>query len=163
VRDLLRRAAAVGAASIVWACAPAANRPAPAVAFDSTRVWVVQGTDSTRLSVEVARSEREYEVGLSGRASLDPDRGMLFEFHAMRSGDDGFWMLDTLVPLDIAFMDERGVIVRILSMDVCDAPNPDEDCPGYFPRVPYASALEVGRGWFAAHGIAVGARVGSAP
>jgi uncharacterized membrane protein (UPF0127 family) len=158
VRGLLA-AAAGSAATLLLSCTPGAYRAAPSVAFDSTSIWILHGADSTALSVEVADSEREYEVGLSGRAALTSGWGMLFAFDSVRSGDDGFWMVGTRMPLDIAFIDERGVISRILSMEVCDQPRPDEDCPGYFPRVPYAAALEVGRGWFAAHGIEAGARV----
>jgi uncharacterized membrane protein (UPF0127 family) len=45
-----------------------------------------------------------------------------------------------------------------MSMEPCLEESVDA-CPGYFPEVPYASALEVGRGWFEERGIDVGARV----
>lgn len=84
---------------------------------------------------------------------------MLFEFDDLRSGDDGFWMWGTSMPLDIAFIDEAGVVIRLLSMAVCDVEGGEESCPGYFPGVGYASALEVNQGWFAAKGIGEGVRV----
>ena len=111
------------------------------------------------LLAQVARSSAQHEIGLSGRPALDRDSGMLFEFDGPRSTDDGFWMWGTSVPLDIAFIDAAGVIVRVLEMDPCVPPQPEESCPGYFSDVAYASALEVNGGWFARHGVAEGARV----
>jgi hypothetical protein len=83
---------------------------------------------------------------------------MLFLFDPPRPADEGFWMWQTPIPLDIAFIDADGVILRILGMDPCAAPSQD-DCPGYFAEAPYAAALEVSRGWFARSGIGVGASV----
>jgi uncharacterized membrane protein (UPF0127 family) len=107
--------------------------------------------------VEVARTSAQQERGLSRRPSLDAS-GMLFLFTEPRSGDDGFWMWQTSFPLDIAFIDQDGVVRRIMSMEPCLEESVDA-CPGYFPEVPYASALEVGRGWFEERGIGVGARI----
>ncbi len=137
------------------------NRTIP-VSFDTATAWIHQNADSTRLLVEVARSNDQHEVGLSGRPSLDAESGMLFEFDRPRSGDDGFWMWRTQVPVDIAFIDEGGVILNILGMEVCESDLLDS-CPGYFPGVGYVAALETNRGWFAGKGIDVGARITVAP
>ena len=136
---------------------PGPNRTSPVV-FDTATAWVHQGADSTRLHLEIARSNDQHEVGLSGRFALEPNSGMLFEFDRPRSGDDGFWMWRTRIPLDIAFVDEDGVLLVILSMDVCESDDL-ESCPRYFPGVGYVSALETNQGWFAGKGIEVGARV----
>lgn len=164
MRELLAHVAVTGSGLVLalGGCAPAGYRSGAAVQFESAELWVVQGTDSTRLYVDVADSQREQEVGLSGRSFLPRDGGMLFVFDEERSGEDGFWMVGTQVPLDIAFMDEGGVIRKILEMAVCEEPEAD-DCPGYFPGVSYRSALEVHRGWFAAHGVQAGARVSQVP
>ena len=84
---------------------------------------------------------------------------MLFQFDRVRTGDEGFWMVGVEVPLDIAFLDEDGVILRILNMDLCQGPGDTESCPGYFPGVAYSAALEANRGWFEANGIELGASV----
>ena len=136
---------------------PGLNR-ASTVAFDTATVWIHQGSDSTGLLVEVASRLEQQEVGLAGRPSLEAESGMLFEFDEARSGDDGFWMWRTLVPLDIAFVDEDGVIRRILSMEVCESDDFDL-CTGYFPEIEYVSAIETNRGWFADKRIDEGARV----
>ncbi len=156
--SLVVAGASLGSAGCASAPRGGGDRPA----FDSATVWVVQGTDSARLTAEIADSRRKQEIGLSGRPSLEPDHAMLFMFDAERSGEEGFWMVDTKMPLDIAFMDAAGVIRKVLEMDVCNEAHPTDECPGYFPGVPYWSALEVRRGWFAERGFGVGARVGTA-
>jgi hypothetical protein len=67
-------------------------------------------------------------------------------------------MWRTSIPLDIAFVGGDGVIHGIEAMDPCTAAVQD-DCPGYFADAPYASALEIGRGWLGRNGIGVGATV----
>lgn len=144
---------------VLCGCQPGnVSVPGP-ISFDSASVWVHTRLDSVPLLVEIARTEAQHELGLSGRPMLDPESGMLFEFDDVRSGDDGFWMWRTLIPLDIAFVDRSGLIVRILSMDSCDLAAGDEECPGHFPGVGYSAAIETNRGWFAEKGITEGSRV----
>jgi uncharacterized protein len=80
---------------------------------------------------------------------------MLFLFDEDRTG--GFWMRDTLVPLDIAYIDADGTIGTILAMDPC-APDVG-DCPVYTPPTAYRAALEVPQGWFSSAGVASGDEV----
>lgn len=151
------------AIAAVYGCAtPSLSLPAAPVTFERATVWVHQPPDSVRLTVEIADTEARHEAGLAGRASLGPDEGMLFRFSAMRSPDDGFWMYGTPFPLDIAFLDPNGTVLQVLPMSACTAVDSD-DCPGYFPEVEYASALEVNQGWFLRRDIRVGARVVVAP
>ena len=146
-------AAALGATA---GCASPRSLDPADVVFDTAVVWVRQGADSVRAVVEVAATRAQHEVGLAGRAALEPDSGMLFRFQPPRSADEGFWMWRTHVPLDIAFIGADGTIHRIVGMDPCTAAS-QEDCPGYFADSPYSAALEMSRGWFARHGMDVGA------
>lgn len=109
--------------------------------------WVVFGSDTVR--AEVARTDQERARGLMERESLSPGSGMLFIFPdvAPRS----FWMQNTYIPLDIAFMDADGVIVDIQAMEPLDETFTESAAPAMF-------ALEVPQGWFEAQGIGVGDR-----
>ncbi|QFT83980.1 hypothetical protein FIU88_03225 [Halomonas sp. THAF12] len=108
-----------------------------------------------RLTVEVARSAGERARGLMGRERLPLDAGMLFLYDRTQPSHNGFWMYRTLIPLDIAFIDEAGRIVDIRRMAPC-ASSSARDCPVTRPDAPYRAALEVNAGVFEAHGIAVG-------
>ena len=143
----------------VGSCRTAVSTSAAPVQFDTATAWIHQDSDSTALLVEIARSEAQHELGLSGRPFLDAESGMLFQFDRVRLGDEGFWMVGAEVPLDIAFLDGDGLILRILTMDLCQSELSANSCPGYFPGVEYSSAMEANLGWFEKKGIAVGARV----
>lgn len=63
------------------------------------------------ITLEIADSADERRRGLSGRASLDPDTGMLFVFR--RPGYYSFWMPDMYFPIDIVWMDRYFFVVDI--------------------------------------------------
>ena len=140
-------------------CRTAVSTSSASTRFDTATAWIHQDSDSTALLVEIARSEAQHELGLSGRPFLDAESGMLFEFDRVRSGDEGFWMVGVEVPLDIAFLDGDGSILRILAMDLCQSTLSANSCPGYFPGVEYSVAIEANRGWFETNRIDVGASV----
>ena len=84
------------------------------------------------------------------RDSLDELAGMLFVFPADRSG--GFWMQNTFIPLDIAYLAADGTVLEIVhgvprSRDILT------------PSQPYRHTLEVNGGWFERQGFGVGDRV----
>jgi uncharacterized membrane protein (UPF0127 family) len=107
--------------------------------------WIIFGADT--VTAEVARSESERAQGLMHRESLGEDAGMIFVFpdNALRS----FWMQNTYLPLDIAFMDPSFRILDIQQMEPMTT-NPHDS------RAPAMFALEVNQGWFEAHGVSVG-------
>ncbi|HNZ26293.1 MAG TPA: DUF192 domain-containing protein [Spirochaetota bacterium] len=96
---------------------------------------------------ELALTEEEKGTGLMFRKKLDPDGGMLFVYSYMTIMD--FYMKNTLIPLDIAFIDGGFKIVDIQSM------NPlDETTVRSKKRCMYA--LEVNRGFFERIGVKEG-------
>jgi uncharacterized membrane protein (UPF0127 family) len=100
------------------------------------------------LIVEVAGTPADRQCGLSQRKSLPEGRGMLFVFPT--SKPLSFWMKDTYVPLSIAFLDEKGIIVGIEKME------PLQVTKRYRSPCPARYALEVQQGWFEIHGVHVG-------
>jgi uncharacterized membrane protein (UPF0127 family) len=111
-------------------------------AFGRGTATITTGTRTVVLRVEIARTDRQRELGLMHRRSLAADAGMVFLYDRPSVG--GFWMKNTLIPLDIAFYDVRGRIVRILRMEPCKK----DPCPIYSPNATYRGALEVNAGSF---------------
>lgn len=61
--------------------------------------------------VELALTPAEQSQGLMHRDQLDPDMGMLFVFQ--QEGIYPFWMKNTLIPLDIIWINENLTVVHI--------------------------------------------------
>jgi uncharacterized protein len=135
------------AALLAAACAPGVD-----AAGASPRV-VVESARGTRhaVAVEIARTEGERRQGLMHRESLPDGAGMLFLFDD--TADHVFWMKDTLISLDMIFIDEEGRIVGIVERA---APR---TTVSRGVGVPSRYVLEVNGGWASARGIRPGDRV----
>ena len=94
------------------------------------------------LSVELAVTRKEMERGLQRRASLDPRKGMLFIFP--REGPYSFWMKDTLIPLDMIWLDESRKVVYIAHQV---QPCRSDPCPSYTPSSKALYVLEINAGY----------------
>ncbi|MEX2582699.1 MAG: DUF192 domain-containing protein [Gemmatimonadota bacterium] len=125
------------------------------VEFGAGTVVIETDDVSFTLGVEVAESEAQRSRGLMQRTSLDPDSGMIFLFDSEQPPENTFWMYNTLIPLDIAFIGSDGRIGSIREMEPCTSPYP-QWCQYYEAGVPFESALEVNAGYFEEHGIGVG-------
>lgn len=106
---------------------------------------------SHAVEAEVVSGEELCGLGLMHRESLPPDAGMLFRLGGQRLG--GFWMKNTLIPLDLLFLDESGRIVEIAER----APPMSRESRGGRRR--YSAVLELNGGWASGHGVRVGDRV----
>jgi hypothetical protein len=102
------------------------------------------------LTAEIANTEVAREVGMMFRPKLGPDEAMLFVYPAERELE--FWMKDTLVDLDLAYIAADGRILQIAHMVSRNL----EPVHSYEPA---QFVLEVPSGWFARHNIAEGAKV----
>ncbi|MER3455688.1 MAG: hypothetical protein C4304_02075 [candidate division GAL15 bacterium] len=141
------RAVVLLVATLVWATAAAA--PAK-----RGTVVLVDGGRRVSLEVEVADTPTTQARGLMYRTWLPEYAGMLFVFDAPQRL--AFWMKNTRIPLSIAFIDSAWRIVDIQDMD---PPAPGGELPIYVSRREAQYALEVNQGFFARHGIGIGARV----
>lgn len=101
--------------------------------------------------VEIADSPGERVIGLSGRAELQEEHGMLFLFDAPEVAT--FWMRDTHVALDIIFIEEGGRVLNIAHRTV---PRTDTILPSAGPVV---AVLEIRGGLAQRHGIGPGTRI----
>jgi len=102
-------------------------------------------------SVEIAETPRQHAYGLMHLEAMPPDQGMLFMFqnNARRS----FWMKNTLIPLDMLFFDETGLLVTA----ILDVP-----ALSLTPRHSTARAkyvLELNAGTAGSAGIGIGAKL----
>lgn len=102
---------------------------------------------SDTLFVEVAITPQEREEGLMYREFLPENNGMLFIFE--EESRLSFWMKNTFIPLSIAFINSKGVIVDIQQMVPMTTVS-------HVSKLPAKYALEVNKGWFKKHNIAVG-------
>jgi len=101
-----------------------------------------------KLNVEIVQDPETREKGLMNRQSLPEEQGMLFVFEVERVLY--FWMRNTFIPLDIAFIDSKGKIVDIQTMA------PLDETRQYVSAAPALYALEVNAGWFQRHKVRVG-------
>ncbi len=100
------------------------------------------------LYVEIADNPEERAIGLAFRKNLLPNEGMLFIFE--KEGIYPFWMRNTFIPLDIAFISKDNIIIDIQRM------TPLDDKKTYQPLKPFLYALEVNQGYFEEKGIKIG-------
>ncbi len=101
---------------------------------------VVVTLDDASLLVALADTPGLRRSGLMLVEDLEDLDGMLFVFQEDTSS--GFWMKNTLLPLDIAFFDIDGRFVDGFAMEPCRA----DPCPSYFPSGGYRYALEMEEG-----------------
>ena len=103
-----------------------------------------------RFTVEIAATADQQERGLMFRKSLAPDRGMIFPYDPPQ--EVGFWMKNTLIPLDIIYIRANGTIAHIVNAEPMDlTPLPSGE--------PVVLVLEIAGGRAAQLGIKEGDKV----
>jgi len=102
------------------------------------------------IRVELALTAQEQTRGLMFRSLLPADSGMLFVYPSARIGC--MWMKNTLIPLSVAFLDDKGEIINIADMKPLSRRS-------HCSKRPASYALEMNQGWFRKHRIAAGEKV----
>lgn len=112
---------------------------------------VLHGTQGPKtIFAEVVRSDAAVEKGLMYRQHMAPSHGMLFLMGAPRV--QAFWMRNTLIALDMLFLDETKTIVGIVeNAEPLTETLRKVDAPSSY-------VLEVNAGWARANGVATGQR-----
>ena len=119
--------------------------------FPSAPLTIVTASGSHQFTVEVATTPQQMEQGLMFRPSLAPDAGMIFDYG--RPSMAMMWMKNTLIPLDMLFVDAAGRVVNIHERAV----------PGSLATIaaaaPVRAVIELNGGTAARLGIKPGDRV----
>jgi uncharacterized membrane protein (UPF0127 family) len=105
-------------------------------------VWIARGASQqeiARFTVEIADTPETWQRGLMERASLAPNAGMLFLFPDVTPRS--FWMMNTLIPLDMLFIDADRRIINIQANALPCAP--PRRCPMYGSTAPAKYVLEI--------------------
>lgn len=97
--------------------------------------------DGRTITVEVARTAEERAAGLSRRASMPQDGGMLFDLEETRV--PSFWMKDTNFPLDMVWIDEDKRVVEVTANVEPQPGAPDSELRRYSPGQPVRYVLEL--------------------
>lgn len=113
-------------------------------------VSINNGKEIIKIKVEIADDNRERENGLMNREKLDENSGMLFVFD--EENFQSFWMKNTLIPLDIIFIDENLKIVDVNHGVPCKI----EDCEIYSSGKPARYVLEANAKFTLKNGIGIG-------
>ena len=87
------------------------------IADNSTKIIVPLQVSGHQLNAEVAHTVTSRTQGLMHRDTLAENSGMLFVFP--RAGRYSMWMLNTHIPLSVAYLDDSGVVLNIINMIEC--------------------------------------------
>lgn len=87
------------------------------------------------------------------RESLPQKHGMLFIFE--NPGMYSFWMRNTLIPLDILWLDEENSVIDLISAPPCK----EMPCLSYLPSAEATQAIELNSGTAAKLGLQIGEKV----
>jgi uncharacterized membrane protein (UPF0127 family) len=97
--------------------------------------------DKTCFKVELAKTSEQRIKGLMDRESLDENKGMLFIYP--EEGKYDFWMKNTLIPLDIIWINKNKEVVFI---NKNTQPCLVEECPAISPPLDAKYILEINGG-----------------
>jgi len=126
-------------------CAASCKPEQPADTGEAGVVRMKLGRET--FTLEVADTPKKQQLGLMHRKSMPQDRGMLFVFP--EEEERSFWMKNTLIPLDIVYLDAGGKVVSVKQMKPLDETSVPSDGPAKY-------AVELNEGAAKRAGVAAG-------
>lgn len=131
-RTLLQ--ALILATALLASCSPPPREPITAA------TWFPLHVGGQSIEAQLAVTPEEMQTGLMHRAALPQNRGMLFVYETPRRVS--FWMMNTLIPLDVGFFTKDGILREVRTM----RPNDLTSIPSTRSDIQFA--LEMNAGWF---------------
>ncbi len=115
-----------------------------AACADDGRLLIQSKNGEHAFSVEVVDTPEGRAKGLMFRTELGPDAGMLFDFKENR--EVSFWMRNTLIPLDMIFITQEGLIANIHVNAIPQDPTgiPSDGPVMYVLEIPGGRSVELG-------------------
>ncbi len=135
----------------LFACCGTSNSTlseTPDLSYTTQSISIQSATQTSTITAEIADTEEKQDYGLMNRSSLDENSGMLFVFDTDET--HSFWMKDTLISLDMIFINAAKNIVFIE-----ENATPLSETP-IVPTEACRYVLEVNGGFVASHGVSVG-------
>jgi uncharacterized membrane protein (UPF0127 family) len=151
---VIRRIPAVLAASVLAsACgaSPGSSAPPAATPTAAPSGPAAVLPSGARYALELALTPEDQAQGLMFRENLPDRTGMLFLFP--EEAPHHFWMKNTMIPLDMIWMDASG---RVAYVSANTPPCKADPCPTYGPDGNVRMVLEIAGGMAAKEGVAVG-------
>lgn len=136
----------------IFASAASCDRANLVKNTSETMLSIETAQGSSKFQVELARTSEEQRVGLMFRRELASNAGMLFDYRPAPS-HQSIWMKNTLIPLDVLFVDEKGIIVTVYENAT---PRSLESMPS---RKPVIAVLELNGGTLKSIGAKVGDKI----
>ena len=137
---------------LAFACAQPSAAPS-AMKTTTTTGPRVTLPDGYTVAIEVAADDATRAQGLMYRDQVRDGWGMLFFFTT--TAEYPFWMKNTLIPLDMIWIDENRKVVHV-EPNVPPCKTNDDNCPSYPPHAPARYVLELAAGMAAKHHVTTG-------
>ena len=119
---------------------------------EDTSRFIQASLADQEITLEVADNQILQRMGLSNREYLEENHGMIFVYEEEIEGLS-FWMKDTLIPLDMIFLNSDFEVVDIIeNVPICE----EDECPSYTSEQVAKYVIELNAGWVEENNLEIG-------